>query len=256
MRTISIPLLCLCLAMILAGCGSNSSGESEDQSVNIEASAFPVRDAKDVSNPLPDPGHKFEFPLRFPISGFTKDIILKLPDSRLPGAPRVYRGDNAKHEGMDFYTGKCGIPVLAPASGWVIDFIDKERFPSTEIRDAILGVTSKIGDTPEPILSNLQGVSIVLYHGIDGQGNHCYSRMSHFDRFSKEWKLGDYVERGETIGFVGASGTSAQFESAGEKKAGCHLHFEWHKISNGNDIALALDEKNNDLKRKLYYEMF
>jgi murein DD-endopeptidase MepM/ murein hydrolase activator NlpD len=256
MKTIIMTMFCICLALIPAGCGTNGSGKPTDQGTNIEASAFPIRDAKSAANPLPDPGHKLEFPLTFPIPGFAKDIILKVPDSRLPGAPRVYRGDRAKHEGMDFYTGKCGLPVIAPASGWVIDFNDRERFPSTEIRDAILKLALKTGDTPEPILSNLQGVSIVVYHGIDSHGNYCYSRMSHFDRFSKEWKLGDYIERGETIGFVGASGTSAQFKTSAEKEAGCHLHFEWHIISNGEDVALALHEKDNDLKRKLYYELF
>lgn len=251
-----MTLLCICLSVILAGCGMNGKGKSVNQAVNIEASTFPIKDAKPNKSPLLDTKHKLELPLKFPVSGFAKDIIPKVPDSRLPGAPRVYRGDKAEHEGMDFYTGKCGLPVLAPASGWVIDFNDQERFPSTEIRDSILGLTSKIGNTPEPILSNLQGISIVIYHGLDGKGNHCYSRMSHFERFSKEWKLGDYIERGETVGFVGASGTSAQFKTAGEKETGCHLHFEWHRISHGEDVALALDEKDNDLKRKLYYELF
>lgn len=251
-----MPLFCICLAIILAGCGTDTAVKRENQAVNVEASAFPIKDAKGKKGPLLDTGHKFELPMKFPVAGFKKDIILKLPDSRLPGAPRVYRGDKAKHEGIDLYTGKCDLPVLAPASGWVIDLNDKERFPSKEIRNSILSLTSKIGDTPEPILHNLQGISIVIYHGIDDHDNHCYSRMSHFERFSKEWKPGDYIERGETIGFVGASGTSAQFKSGSEKDAGCHLHFEWHTFSNGKDIALAFSEKDNDLKRKLYYELF
>ena len=204
---------------------------------------------------LPDPDYRIKFPLHFPLVDFDKEMILELPDSRLPGAPRTYRGANARHKGIDLYTGECGLLVLSPAEGWIIDLTDKEQFQNSETRDAILAVANKAGFTPSPILENLHGASLVIYHGWD-EGTCYYSRLSHLENFSKEWKLGDYIERGETIGYVGASGTSANFKSAEDKKYGCHLHFEWHVIKGGEDLALGFEERDNDLKRRLYYELF
>ena len=173
-----------------------------------------------------DANYRITFPLTFPIKGMRAEIIKDVPDSRLPNAPRTYRGANARHEGMDFYTGKCGLEVVSPSEGWIIDITNRETFPNSKTRDSILEITNKAGITPDPILHNLNGISLVIYHGLDEKGKAYYSRLSHMGRLASEFKIGDFVGRGEVVGYVGATGTSAQFKTGKDKEAGCHLHFE------------------------------
>jgi len=231
-----------------------SSSETEIKSSSDESLAVMSQGAS--SEPLPDSNFKISMPLAFPVVGMNREMILDIRDSRLPGAPRTYRGANARHQGIDFYTGKCDIPVVAVADGWIIDVSVGEQFPNAARRNAILDVALKAGFTPSPILENLNGGSLLIYHGWNDSGVCYYSRSSHFERLFGGWKIGDFVRRGEIIGYVGASGTSSQFKSKDEKKIGCHLHFEWHEVSGGEDNPLGFDERDNDLKRNLYYNLF
>lgn len=203
-----------------------------------------------------NPNHKIVFPLVFPIKGLTADFIKSVPDSRFPGAPRAYRGANATHMGVDLYTGKCGMEVVSPSSGWIIDVSAIESFPNSTVRNALLEIAEKAGFTPEPLLGNLHGISLVIFHGWDENGRGYYSRMSHLDRLAADFKLGDFVGRGEVVGFVGATGTSAQFKSGKDRDLNCHLHFEWHVLNERKDIVLGLDEKDFHKKRNLYLELF
>jgi murein DD-endopeptidase MepM/ murein hydrolase activator NlpD len=203
-----------------------------------------------------DPAYKLNLPLQFPVENFKAEMILSLPDSRIPGAQRNYRGSKARHKGIDLYTNECGLKVYAPADGWIIYLMDAEQFPDGETRDAILKITDKTGFTPDPVLEILNGCSLVIYHGMDDKGNYCYSRLSHLDLLDKEYRIGDFLKKGDTVGFVGASGTSSNFKSKSEKKLGCHLHFEWHQMKNDEDKVLGLDERDADLKRKMYHELF
>ncbi|MBU1024110.1 M23 family metallopeptidase [bacterium] len=219
-----------------------------------DGGTFLLSNSPSQSNPL-NPDHKIVLPLRFPIKGLNREIIPKIPDSRIPGAPRTYRGSNSRHEGLDIYAGECKLPVLAVADGWIIDISSTENFPSAEVRDSILQIAAKTGFTPDPILENLHGRSLVIFHGWADTAC-CYARYSHFENLAENWKIGDFVKSGQIIGYIGASGTSAQFKPPDEKQQGCHLHFEWHEIKNGEDFSLGFNERDNDLKRKLYYDLF
>ena len=188
----------------------SSSSNTKATSEPYESS--PVMSQGASSEPLPDSNHKIKMPLTFPVTGMDSEMIFEIRDSRLPSAPRTYRGANARHKGIDFYTGKCGIPVVAVADGWIIDVSNGEQFPNAQKRNAILEIALKAGFTPFPILENLNGGSLLIYHGWNDAGVCYYSRSSHFEKMSQDWKIGDFVHRGEIIGYVGASGTSSQFK--------------------------------------------
>jgi len=243
------------LSAILFSCQKTSSDAKKDFDQSI-AQGGNRASSRIQGKPVFDPNHRVDFPLVFPIKGMDYKIINDVPESRLPNAPRTYRGANARHMGIDFYTGKCGLDVVSPADGWIIDLTEKEKFPDSKTRDAILKITDKAGITPLPILDNLYGISLVIFHGWDENGKGYYCRLSHMEKLARNFKIGDYVAHGEVIGYIGASGTSSQFKPAKEKAPGCHLHFEWHVLSNGEDIPMGFDEHDSSVIKNLYTHIF
>ncbi|MGI6308574.1 MAG: M23 family metallopeptidase [Dethiobacteria bacterium] len=143
-------------------------------------------------------------------------------DSQLPGAPRAYR--HGVHEGLDFYSGYCGIqvnfgdPVFAAGPG-VIYRIDHDYIePSVEERTAMLQNCMEKGDTPEEILDKLRGRQVWIAHPFG-----LVTRYAHLSEVADHLQEGDPVEAGDFLGNVGNSGTS---EGARGEKANSHLHFE------------------------------
>ncbi len=114
------------------------------------------------------------------------------------GAPTISQGYNprpemdseaksgAGHEGIDIYA-KTGTPVIAPASGIVIDSFS------------------------EPFYGN----QIVINHGSNENGISVTSRYLHLNE--RLVNKGDMVVRGQQIGTLGSSGLLASYP---------HLHFE------------------------------
>jgi murein DD-endopeptidase MepM/ murein hydrolase activator NlpD len=114
------------------------------------------------------------------------------------GAPTIAQGYNprpsddsgatpgAGHEGIDIYA-KTGTPVIAPASGIVID------------------------SSFEPFYGN----HIVIDHGRDEKGRIIRSKLLHLD--TRLVEKGEVVIRGERIGTLGSTGLLASYP---------HLHFE------------------------------
>lgn len=120
--------------------------------------------------------------------------IVILPD----GAPTIALGFNPNpsgngglpsvdgHEGIDIYA-PTGTPVLAPASGVVLD--------------------SSYG----PFYGN----KVSIEHTMDEDGESIKSRLLHLD--TRLVKMGDMVIRGQQVGTLGSSGFNASYP---------HLHFE------------------------------
>lgn len=143
-------------------------------------------------------------------------------DTQLPGAPRPYR--HGVHEGLDFYSGYCGIevsfgdPVYAAGSG-VIYRIDHDyiELPMAE-REEMLQICKEEGDTPESILDMLRGRQVWIIHSPD-----LVTRYAHLSEVAEHLQEGDRIEAGDYLGNVGNSGTSS---GAAGKKTDSHLHFE------------------------------
>ncbi|MGD9678765.1 MAG: M23 family metallopeptidase [Vulcanibacillus sp.] len=149
-----------------------------------------------------------------------RDAHLTSRDSQLPGAPRDYR--NGYHEGIDWYEGTIGIniskntPVISMANGVVVradhDYIELNY----EERDEILNISINSDHTPQYILDKLRGRSVWIQ-----SNNGVMIRYAHLSRIESNIKLGDIVQGGQIIGYVGNSGTSYGIEG---NDGGLHLH--------------------------------
>lgn len=155
--------------------------------------------------------------LESPIEGAAVSTV----ESHLPGALRAYR--NGTHEGIDWYdyTSTTDIttdtPIKAMAKGVVVrvDHNFKD-YPSHEIRDKDLDITTREGFTPDYIFDRLRGMQVwVQYeHGV-------MNRFAHLDSIPDDLKIGQEVTEDTIIGFVGNSGTSGALNQDG---SGLHLH--------------------------------
>lgn len=93
----------------------------------------------------------------------------------------------------DYYC--YGIPVIAPAAGYVVKIIDS-------IEDNEIGKVD---------IERNWGNTIVIQHG-----DFIYSKLSHLKKNSFKVKIGDYVKRGDVVATCGSSGRSPE----------PHLHFQ------------------------------
>jgi murein DD-endopeptidase MepM/ murein hydrolase activator NlpD len=208
----------------------NEERESREEQEQKSPGSSAVTESNEVPAPdLPSRGHevkqawdnalleKISF-LQNPLPG----ALVSSRDSQLPGAPRPYR--NGVHEGLDFYSGACGIdvnfgdPVFAAGPGVVYRIDHDYQEPSTGEREELLRICAENGDTPEDILDKLRGRQVWLVHSHD-----IITRYAHLSEVAEHLQEGDLVEPGDFIGAVGNSGTS---EGAEGSTANHHLHFE------------------------------
>lgn len=175
---------------------------------------------------LPDPDQETFDPADLEhLRGFTSPIAgIKLPEreNSLPGAPRHYR--HGVHQGIDLYAWPDGTQVttdtevLAARDGVVIraDWDYEEPTPSQ--MNAWLAECRERGYTPEAILDHLRGQQVWLDHG-----NGIVTRYVHLSAIAPGLEVGQKVQQGQLIGYVGNSGTPESLYSA---DAELHLHFE------------------------------
>jgi murein DD-endopeptidase MepM/ murein hydrolase activator NlpD len=167
-------------------------------------------------------------------------------ESHLPGARRAYR--NGYHEGIDWYSGTSGrkidlnTPVISVADGIVVrvdhDYVEMER----EEREGFLTRSSHLNSTPTFILDNLRGRSVWVQYD---QG--VMVRYVHLSRVEESIAVGQKVKRGDTLGYVGNSGTS--FAIDGDKHGGLHLHADlliygelfWEYIDQPDQVRHVLE---------------
>jgi murein DD-endopeptidase MepM/ murein hydrolase activator NlpD len=140
---------------------------------------------------------------------------------RLPGAPRAYR--YGVHEGTDFYSAAgqpvtITTPVLSVAQGVVIRADTDYRPPDLNEMEAMLARAAAVAHTPDEILDALRGRQIWIDHG-----GGLVSRYCHLSAVVQDLHVGDQVEQGQTIGYVGNSGTPASYYDQGSE---IHLHLE------------------------------
>lgn len=156
--------------------------------------------------------------LTMPLAG----ACLSSDDNMFPNAPREYR--NGVHEGIDFFTGfACidvpeGLPVLAAADGVVVRADQEYKQITQEQIEALEQETTELGYTPAGTLDKFRGRQVWIDHG-DG----IVTRYCHLSAIPAEIQAGVQVTAGQTVGFVGDSGTPESIEQAGYNK---HLHFE------------------------------
>ncbi|MDO9535006.1 MAG: M23 family metallopeptidase [Bacillota bacterium] len=231
-------------SQILSGDSGDSPSKSEDTQIN-ENQKTPVDDTEAAPNhdlteteeetqqqsetltPIPSRGKYVSWDesliktlsfLQSPLPG----AQVTTRDSQLPGAPRTYR--NGTHEGLDFYSGYCGIPInfgdpVFSAGPGVIYRIDHDYIEALmEERNELLKISHKLDDTPEEILDMLRGRQVWIIHPFG-----VITRYAHLDNVAEDLQEGDLVEAGDFIGTIGNSGTS---DGANGSTLNPHLHWE------------------------------
>lgn len=146
----------------------------------------------------------------------------ELPENpaHLPNAVRVYR--QGVSQGFDFYDGDSRVPVpygaaaIAAASGTVVRADHSFREAEPEEWRALMSSVSD-GATDEE-LDRLRGRQVWL----ETDGGRLL-RYAHLSAVREDLEVGERVERGRVVGFVGNSGTD---EGVAGTRRGTRLHFE------------------------------
>ncbi len=133
---------------------------------------------------------------------------------QLPGAPRHYR--LGVHEGLDFYW-QPDAPVMAAADGVVtrLDLVFVEPTPAQF--DFWRAESQRLGYTSDAGHDFYRGRQVWLDHG---QG--ITTRYVHLSAVESILWVGASVTQGQTIAYVGDSGSPGSLEAGGD----VHLHFE------------------------------
>jgi len=184
------------------------------------------------------------------LTGFVMPIAgACLPSSAnlMPNAPRAYRA--GIHEGVDFYTGfncvpvPAGEPALAAKSGKVIraDHTFVEMTPAE--LNAVLARTLAQGYTDADALDKFRGRQVWVDHG-DG----VVTRYCHLRGLAEGIDVGATVSAGQTVGFVGESGTPEAVTQPGSE-----IHLHWEVRVGDSFLGAGLPE---DEVRLLYERLF
>lgn len=158
----------------------------------------------------------------YPISG----ACLPASDDLMPGAPREYR--QGTHEGIDFYdSDNCAFigldtEVLAAAAGTIIQAdLTYEDLTAEELAELEARVERGEGSDPA-VQDAFRGRQVWIDHG-----GGFVTRYAHLTGIAEGVVVGQQVERGVLIAYVGESGSPESVRDSGTQ---VHLHFE---IRNG-----------------------
>jgi len=158
------------------------------------------------------------------LRGFISPMGARLAqrENWMPGAPRHYR--YGVHQGTDYFLGadgslvEIGDPVQAAQAGEIIR-ADHDYVPPTQAQmKAWLARCREAHATPPDVLDHLRGQQVWIDHG---QG--IITRYAHLAGIPADLQVGDWVEQGQVIGYVGNSGTPGAIR---DPQAEVHLHFE------------------------------
>ncbi len=188
-----------------------------------------------------------ESPIGFRMIMPIRGACLSRDEQQLPNVPREYR--HGVHEGVDFFTGfSCvdvplGLPIVAPADGTVIRADHEFKQLTQRQIDELLALTAQLGYTDPGTLDKFRGRQVWIDHG-DG----IVTRYAHLSDIPQEVQVGTKVTEGQTIAFVGDSGTPESLAQAGYNK---HLHFEIRVGNSFLGAGLSVEEA-----RALYEAVF
>ena len=226
------PTVLVAAALVAAACGSVFGSSSTPTPTRVPATATPE---------MPDLTIFRGF--SYPIAGG----CLPEGDQLMPNAPRAYR--DGIHEGIDFYGyDSCakivgGTAILAAKDGTVI----RADHDYQALTEAVLQAANKRiaeGGANDPdILDLFRGRQVWIDHG-----KGIVTRYAHTSDVAANIRVGDHVNAGDVIAFVGDSGTP---ESIADPGAELHLHFELRAGDSYLGKGLPPDEV-----RALYTHLF
>jgi murein DD-endopeptidase MepM/ murein hydrolase activator NlpD len=197
------------LALLLVGCGGGSSAAPQESGLTIASAA---------NTPAPPPTTT---PSPADLRGFAWPIVgacLPEGDQLMPNAPREYR--KGLHEGVDFYAvDNCnktitrGTPVMAAKDGVVI----RSDLDYKDLDNA--GLDRILNDPTSDVSFDLfRGRQVWVDHG-----SGVVTRYCHLSGIAEGIVPGARVKVGQTIAFVGETGTPESVTNPGHEY---HLHWE------------------------------
>ena len=151
-----------------------------------------------------------------------KGVCLPSNSQVMPNAPRSYR--RGVHEGVDFYNGdvcveiEAGTPVLAAFAGVIIRMDKDYESPTREDFLRVAALISSKGEGDSETLDFYRGRQVWISHGAG-----VVTRYAHLGEITENLAVGVSVKGGQTIGYVGESGTPESVVNPGTEN---HLHFE------------------------------
>ncbi|MBX9689350.1 MAG: M23 family metallopeptidase [Candidatus Obscuribacterales bacterium] len=163
-----------------------------------------------------------------------------------PGARRLYR--HGVHQGLDFFNDPgagthvaVNTPAIAAAAGKVIRADLNYRDMDARQYNKIMSECARSQYCSDANEDLFRGCQVWIDHG-----NGLVTRYAHLNKARADLKTGMMVEAGETVGYIGYSGTGENQPGLGKHP---HLHFEiWldgHYLGNGLTPAetIALYQK-------------
>jgi murein DD-endopeptidase MepM/ murein hydrolase activator NlpD len=202
------------IATVTRTAGDASSGAASGSTGGAPAAPEGATGADPTSTPQPPAqGSTALTGFIYPISG----ACLPQGDQLMPNAAREYR--LGIHEGIDFYgVDNCvaigaGTPVIAAKAGTVIRVDTGYVDLTQQTLSAILA-----NPTTEGSFDAFRGRQVWIDHG-DG----IVTRYCHLSGIVPELRVGDTVAQGQTIAYVGESGTPGSVQAPGTEN---HLHWE------------------------------
>lgn len=207
----------LVLILVATGCGSSDAGSGTPPAARTQTAAAGLTPAGTPTEAPPDLTVFRGFIM--PVAGG----CLPQSDNLMPNAPREYR--SGVHEGVDFYEAdNCtdiGLqtPVLAAKDG-VISRIDTiyHDLTQAELDEANTRIANGEPNAFE-VLDLFRGRQVWIDHG-----KGIITRYAHLEFVAPDLAVGDSVTAGQTVGFVGDSGTP---ESLSAPNTELHLHWEF-----------------------------
>ena len=151
-----------------------------------------------------------------------KGVCLPSNSQVMPNAPRAYR--RGIHEGVDFYNGdvcveiKAGTPVFAAFAGVIIRADKDYESPTREDFARAAALISSKGEGDSETLDFYRGRQVWISHGAG-----VVTRYAHLGGITESLAVGMSIKGGQTIGYVGESGTPESVVNPGTEN---HLHFE------------------------------
>ncbi|MBC7472801.1 MAG: M23 family metallopeptidase [Candidatus Sericytochromatia bacterium] len=170
-----------------------------------------------------------------PIDNYSS--LLPTYSSVYPGSRRLYR--YGVHEGIDFFSDPTGsivvdqtTPVIAPKKGILIRIDKIYHEMSINEHQNILNSCLKSFTTSPTNINKLRGRQVWIKHN-DG----VITIYAHLSQVNKALSIGDQVDKGDIIGYVGNSGTT---DGVYKTKSGMHLHFEIHINDSSKELEYYL----------------
>lgn len=217
MRSVVVILLfAMAVGVTVVACSGGGENESPNPATETNIPALTQMPDQTPSAPVGAPPGLRGF--IFPVEG----ACLPGNDDLMPGAEREYRGGT--HEGIDFYdSDNCvsmgeGTEILASKPGTITRADLEYKDLSQEEVDDLFELVEQGQGGDAVVQDKFRGRQVWIDHG-----SRIETHYAHLSGIPDNIFVGQQVEQGQVIGFMGESGVPEAVDAPGVQ---LHLHFE------------------------------